>query len=222
MCSARTLRLSDTTSAGAGAIWEYPPFQVQPQDHARRWVLSTFASLLAAADVGCHRTGVRLRRSYYLFRSPAAASDAYALEEIRSVVRGFSEGPPPDGLAREGTFEYCFSYLAPVVNMRRYLSWLTAAVGGLPGTRCHSLALGDLAGVASLARSEGASLVVNCLGLGARRVFGDEALFGVRGDLVYVFAPGVEERYNLAHASDEDDPGGTWDSTAESVLVCKR
>jgi hypothetical protein len=30
-------RPEDTVSVGAGAIWEYPPFKVAPQERARQW-----------------------------------------------------------------------------------------------------------------------------------------------------------------------------------------
>merc|ERR1719240_2563576 len=33
-------------------------------------------------------------------------------------------------------------------------------------------------------------------------------MFAVRGDLVYVLAPGAEERFDFAQISDEDDPDG--------------
>ena len=31
--------LAHTTSSGAGAVWEFPPFSVEPQSKAREWVL---------------------------------------------------------------------------------------------------------------------------------------------------------------------------------------
>mmetsp|Transcript_100587 Transcript_100587/g.313545 ORF Transcript_100587/g.313545 Transcript_100587/m.313545 type:complete len:335 (+) Transcript_100587:102-1106(+) len=158
---------------------------------------------------GSGASGVRFRRSFYLFRSRDRALEQYGpFEPWRGRVPHFREGPPPEGLGREGLFAHCFSYLAPVVNMRRYLHWLTGAVGSLTGVSLRKAELEDVAGVAALAREERAEVVVNCLGLGARAVFGDARLYGVRGDLVYVLAPGAEEAHGFAHASDEDDPGG--------------
>ncbi|CAK0888622.1 unnamed protein product, partial [Prorocentrum cordatum] len=120
----------------------------------------------------------------------------------------FQEGAPPAGLVREATFEYCFSYAAPVINMRRYLDWLTESLGALPGVRLQQRHLAGPADVAVLAANSGADVVVNCLGLGAGAVFGDAAVHAVRGDLVYVLAPGAAARHGLAHVSDEDAPSG--------------
>jgi hypothetical protein len=33
-------RPEDTVSVGAGAIWEYPPFKVAPQERARQWCVA--------------------------------------------------------------------------------------------------------------------------------------------------------------------------------------
>eukprot|EP00927_Polykrikos_kofoidii_P073573 TRINITY_DN69602_c0_g1_i1.p1 TRINITY_DN69602_c0_g1~~TRINITY_DN69602_c0_g1_i1.p1 ORF type:complete len:461 (-),score=61.67 TRINITY_DN69602_c0_g1_i1:73-1365(-) len=204
--------LSDTTSSGAGAIWEYPPFMVQPQDKARRWTLASLPCFAACREAaGEHRSGVRLRRSFYYFRSATKAFELYGpFDDWRDSVYGFRDGSPPyeNGVAKAGLFSYYFSYVAPVVNMRQYLSWLTDAVGSLPGVSLRHTVLSDVASVESLARDVGADAVINCLGLGAGKVFGDTALYGVRGDLVYVLAPGVEECHNFAHACDEDDPEG--------------
>lgn len=64
---ASSLASGGIVSAGAGAIWEYPPFSIEPQKEAKQWVLSSrpiFESLSASSEL----TGVRLRRNYYLYR----------------------------------------------------------------------------------------------------------------------------------------------------------
>lgn len=201
--------LEAATSSGAGAIWEYPPFLIEPQRDARRWALASRERFLAVAALGTPGgpSGVRLRRSYFVYRSAEGAREAYAAAASEACLRA-REGLPPPGLVREGAYAYGFSYDAPVICMRQYLPWLADAVGRLPGARLVQAALRDRSDVHGWKRSEGARLVVNCLGLGSRAVFGDAALRGVRGDLVYVAAPGVEERFDLAHVSDEDHPGG--------------
>mmetsp|Transcript_145914 Transcript_145914/g.406447 ORF Transcript_145914/g.406447 Transcript_145914/m.406447 type:complete len:383 (-) Transcript_145914:30-1178(-) len=201
--------LAKTTSHGAGALWEYPPFQVEPQEQARRWVLSSHGLFQAVARMSeaQHPSGVRIRRSYYLYRDPAHAADMRSLVATQAHLNAH-EGLPPSGLHRDQTFSYGFSYDAPVICMAQYLPWLANVVGQLPGVCFAQVALRDLAHLQQLKISEGAGLVVNCLGLGARTLFGDSTVYGVRGDLVYVAAPGVEDAYDVAHVSDEDDPTG--------------
>uniref|UniRef100_A0A7S4Q7T6 FAD dependent oxidoreductase domain-containing protein n=1 Tax=Alexandrium monilatum TaxID=311494 RepID=A0A7S4Q7T6_9DINO len=183
--------LEGTTSSGAGAIWEYPPFHIEPQEAARQWVLSSHGPFQAIAGLSTPSSpsGARVRRAYYVCRDRARAADAYAAVASEPFLKA-REGLPPSGLVRPGTFSCGFSLEAPVICMKLYLPWLTNAVGQLAGVRFVQAAVLDTSDVHRWKRAEGAQLVVNCLGLGSCRVFEDPAVHGVRGDLVYVAAPG--------------------------------
>lgn len=118
------------------------------------------------------------------------------------------EGLPPHGSLRSGSpHVYGFSYKAPVVCMSRFLPWLSQRLKAL-GVGFEHADIRSRGDIASARRACGADLVVNCLGLASGSIFGDEAMHGVLGDLVYLRATGVEERFDLAHLSDEDHPGG--------------
>uniref|UniRef100_A0A7S4UE62 FAD dependent oxidoreductase domain-containing protein n=1 Tax=Alexandrium monilatum TaxID=311494 RepID=A0A7S4UE62_9DINO len=201
--------LEGTTSSGAGAIWEYPPFHIEPQEAARQWVLSSHGPFQAIAGLSTPSSpsGARVRRAYYVCRDRARAADAYAAVASEPFLKA-REGLPPSGLVRPGTFSCGFSLEAPVICMKLYLPWLTNAVGQLAGVRFVQAAVLDTSDVHRWKRAEGAQLVVNCLGLGSCRVFEDPAVHGVRGDLVYVAAPGVEDSFDAALVSDEDHPDG--------------
>eukprot|EP00746_Dinoflagellata_sp_MGD_P062277 gnl/MRDRNA2_/MRDRNA2_262192_c0_seq1.p1 gnl/MRDRNA2_/MRDRNA2_262192_c0~~gnl/MRDRNA2_/MRDRNA2_262192_c0_seq1.p1 ORF type:complete len:303 (+),score=64.30 gnl/MRDRNA2_/MRDRNA2_262192_c0_seq1:211-1119(+) len=157
---------------------------------------------------GSNACGVRLHRSYYLFRKRPQQCDFRELAELAHPVLDAKEELPPVGLAQANVYHYGFSYNAPIISMARYLPWLTNELGRLPGVRLLQGSINDYGDILSCQKAEGAELVVNCLGLGARHVFDDEALHGVRGDLIYALAPGLEERFGFAHISDEDHPGG--------------
>merc|ERR1712187_703273 len=106
---------------------EYPPFQVEPQEKAKDWVLASLPCFKAiAAAVGADVSGVRLRRSWYLFRDKRRAEQAYGPFEAWSrQVPDYREGLPEKGLLSDNhSFKYAFSYSALIVNMRRYLTWL--------------------------------------------------------------------------------------------------
>ena len=74
---------------------------------------------------------------------------------------------------------------APVVDMSLHLPWLCARLRALGGAieRHHVAALDEL----------DADAVVNCAGLGARELAGDASLTAVRGQVVRVRAPAVQE-----------------------------
>jgi D-amino-acid oxidase len=88
-----------------------------------------------------------------------------------------------------------YRFAAPVADMSVHLPWLVARLEALGG----SLAIETLTSLdAALAR---APIVVNCSGLGARELAGDDGMLAVRGQIVRVEQAGVAEWY-----LDQSDP----------------
>lgn len=203
-------RLSDTASSGAGAIWEYPPFQLTaPLEDKLRWTRESYGAFAALADSSeAAACGVRIRTSYYCFRDIEKGRASFLSAAVPpGAAPGLCEGLPPQRALRSDEFKYAYSYRAPIVHMQKYLPWLEARSAdiGIPIEEANLL---DVPHVAAARASHGALLVVNCLGLGAGSVFGDESLYGVLGDKVYVKAPHLEQDLDFAQLSDEDHPDG--------------
>jgi len=76
-----------------------------------------------------------------------------------------------------------WSFVAPVVEMSVYLTWLAGRVVGLGGSVTR-LALAAL--------PPGGDLVVNCSGLGARLLADDPSVVPVRGQVVVVEQVGID------------------------------
>ena len=76
-------------------------------------------------------------------------------------------------------------FVAPAVDMSLHLPWLAGRLRALGGTV-------ERREVASLDELE-ADAVVNCAGLGARELAGDDSLVAVRGQVLRVAAPEVRE-----------------------------
>jgi D-amino-acid oxidase len=76
-------------------------------------------------------------------------------------------------------------FTAPAVDMSIHLPWLIERLRALGGTF-------ELRTVRALDELD-ADAVVNCAGLGARELAGDGSLVAVRGQVVRVAAPGVQE-----------------------------
>ncbi len=80
-----------------------------------------------------------------------------------------------------------FRAALPFADMTRYLPWLVGRVGELGG-RIEQDVVGSLP-----AAGEGADVVVNCSGLGSRRLAGDDSVHPIWGQHLIVEAPEIDE-----------------------------
>jgi D-amino-acid oxidase len=156
----------NTTSAVAAALWY--PYRALPVERVTAWSAQTFGRLRELAAVP--GAGVRLRAGVELV--DADEPDPWWRDGLGSR----------EALARtrEG-----WRFTAPVVDMSIHLPWLLARLRALGG----ELTLREVADLDAL----DADAVVNCAGLGARTLAGDDALTAVRGQIVRVSAPAVDE-----------------------------
>lgn len=167
---ARDLPL-ETTSAVAAALWY--PYLALPRAKVLRWARRTFADLAALAE-RAPESGVRLRAGVELLRAPEGPP------WWRDAVPGVDKVAPtalPPGYA-DG-----FRLSVPVVDMSRYLPWLQARLEDAGGTVTR----------AALPALPHAPLVVNCAGLAARALAADPEVRPVRGQVVVVRQPAVQE-----------------------------
>jgi D-amino-acid oxidase len=174
---------TETTSSVAAALWY--PYKAYPEDRVLRWGRRTFEVFEELARVP--QSGVRMREGVELWREPVP--DPWWTNAVPGLRRCTRDELPPgyhDGHA----------FVAPVVEMPVYLGYLldrfTGAGGGIESRALSSL---EEAG-------EG-RVVVNCAGLGARRLVGDPSMVPIRGQIVRVSNPGLE-RFLL----DEGNPEG--------------
>ena len=153
----------DTTSAVAAALWY--PYRALPAARVTVWSAATYEELARLAGVA--GSGVRMRTGTELLASDAP--DPWWREAVPSLER-----------TREG-----LRFVAPAVDMSIHLPWLVGRLRALGGTV-------ERREVASLDEVE-ADAVVNCAGLGARELAGDDSLVAVRGQILRVAAPDVRE-----------------------------
>ena len=160
---------AETTSAVAAALWY--PYRAFPQDKIGRWARTSYDVLnrLAETEPGA---GVRLRWGTELLRADPAPPwwrDAVPIVDAAHEV--------PDGYVGGWRLP------VPVADTSTYLPWLVARLESLGGTLTrtwlHALP------------TEG--VVVNCTGLAARALTGDDSMRPVRGQVVYLEQSGVEE-----------------------------
>ncbi len=174
-----------TTSTVAAAFWH--PFRVHVEERVFRWAQTSFQSF--AALVSDARWGVRMLDMLEVFREPTEAP------AWMTAVPGFRRAQAselPDGFA-DGWVSS-----APVVEMPRYLARLEQIVVAAGA----SLTIRDVTSVDEAFAV--ADVVVNCTGLGARKLFGDESVYPIRGHVVRVHNPGLARV-----VIDEHGPDGT-------------
>jgi D-amino-acid oxidase len=173
---------SQLVSTVAAAVWY--PTHTDADPRVLRWAGATCAEFRRQAADGV--PGVVLRRTRMLQRGPVTGLPwwASAAGDVRVL-----DAPGP--YTRE------LRFAVPLVEMGVYLDWLEHRItaGGGRVVRRRVRSLDDLFAEAPV--------VVNATGLAAADLCGDRAVFPVRGHLVLVANPGLDESVR-----DEDDPAG--------------
>jgi D-amino-acid oxidase len=172
----------ETTSAVAAALWH--PYRALPHEAVTRWSAATYTELsrLASEEAGC---GVAVRWGTELIHGPVTTPwwrDAVPrLDPLTTVPGGFDGG---------------WRLPVPVVDMSVYLPWLAGRLAARGVTITRSW-------LAALPVPTPDVTVVNCSGLAARALTGDDSVTPVRGQVVLVEQVGLEE-WTLAHKSEVD------------------
>jgi D-amino-acid oxidase len=183
---ARDLPL-ETTSSVAAAIWY--PYLALPQDKVTAWGKAAYDEFARLAAQGVDAVAMRSGTEMMHRRMP----DPWWIDAVPALAR--VEPRPPYGDA--------WSFVTPVIDMPRYLAWLTEQVQDAGGTLTRM----------GLARLPEGPLVVNCSGLGSRALAADTSTTPVRGQVVVVEQVGLEEWW-LA----EDGPTYVIPRTTDIVL----
>lgn len=190
------LPLLETTSVQAGAVWTIT--EVEPLDRTFSWAMASrerFERLSAEP-----KTGVAPLQMTELHHAPPQPSLWDGTPWVRAATRdelpeGYTWGIVVNGYRIE-----------PAI----YLDWLSRRVQRLGGViTLVSEAITDLGEVAG-------DVVVNCSGLGARELCGDESVYPVRGQIVAVTNPGLDTA--LADESDPDRIAYLYPHPHEVVL----
>jgi D-amino-acid oxidase len=166
---------AETTSAVAAAIWY--PYLALPRDRVTAWAAASYEVYARLAETH-PEAGVRMRTGREIFR--AAQEDPWWASAVPSLGRmapGTWPTPYVDG----------WTFTAPTIDMPVYLGWLQRRFEGAGG-RVNRRAATDLD-----AEARGSDVVVVCAGLGARELLGDADLTPVRGQVVVLDNPGLDE-----------------------------
>lgn len=179
---------SDTTSSVAAAIWF--PYRVEPIEKAVDWSAVSYRHYLQLSDIP--ESGVSIIPFNIYHKKGDAPEWIKALPENAAEVNRIP--------AADASLE-CYSCLFPLIESHIYLPWLIKAFGE-DGGQIHNRK------ITKLSEIPGNHPVVNCTGLGAAELFGDEELYPVKGQVVKVSHPAEKVTGMSAEFPYTDDPDG--------------
>ena len=173
----------DTTSAVAAAIWF--PYLAEPLDKVNQWSRESFQRYETLAENP--KTGVSLERFLILSTPEQAAPWLNAVPPERIAAA-------PNASLPVG-YDYGYELTVPLIQSQIYLPWLfetfLGAGGKIRQRRITSLE-------ALCAETD---MVINCSGLGAKKLCSDEAVYPVRGQIVQ-----VQTDASIPNFGDDDGP----------------
>lgn len=194
------------TSSVAGALWEWPPAVCgQHRDQlslsrSKDWAALSYRIYNdMAADPW---TGVFMRPAVFYHRTPVEQDPGalHKMTELRAHVRGFRHDATliaVHGVTADAVDAY--EHLAPMIDTDRYLAWLLREVRAEGCAIEVALVRGNLVEEQNrLLRRYDASTIVNCSGLGAVELAGDDDLRPLRGAVVHARNPGLTSAHCMA------------------------
>jgi len=172
-----------TTSAAAGAVWG--PVTCGPADRTYEWArtgLAVFRDLETDPAAG-----VTTRRGREISRVPAQPPGWLNLVPDLEFL---PEEELPPGFATG------WRYSAPVITMATYLEYLRTRLERA-GVEIDVNPITSLTEVTQ--HAHGAPVIVNCTGVAARTLVPDPAVHPIRGQVVVIANPGIEE-FTIDHS----------------------
>jgi D-amino-acid oxidase len=172
-----------TTSAAAGAMWGSS--FIEPAADVKRWASESLQEFRALADND--RSGVRIARGTLASRRSSEPPPRELFPGVE--IRASDELP--------AGFVAAFTAELPLIDMPRYLDYLTARLAAAGG----AIEIGRIRDLGEA--MEQASVVVNCTGIGARELVPDDTLRAVRGEHLIVENPSLDEFFMEEPSSEE-------------------
>jgi len=172
-----------TTSNVAAAFWY--PYRTLPSPRSVRWAVTSYRRFAELCDVP--EAGVSMRRAFDYARAPLPRP--WWADAVTGLCP-IEAGDAPEGFTHGWRFD------APVIDTRVYIPYLIERLRRAGGTL-------EVRTIDHFEACPSDRPIINCAGLGARRLCGDETLHPIRGQLVHVENPGLSEVL-----LDEHDGGG--------------
>lgn len=185
-------RLEETVSMGAGGLFR-PDTSTSPGNDTsvlRQWAGDSYEHLkgLAMSEAG-KDSGVKLVSGYHL--SSVSQEDAH--NELLQQLVGDMRVVEASELSRQFPAKFCYGYFYTTViaDPRYYLRWLSEQFEANGGT----IVVRTVDNVHTDPLLDGFEVIVNCTGLGAKKLFNDFRVTPIRGQTIKVRAPWIKDFY---------------------------
>mmetsp|Transcript_17174 Transcript_17174/g.33671 ORF Transcript_17174/g.33671 Transcript_17174/m.33671 type:complete len:359 (+) Transcript_17174:70-1146(+) len=218
------------------ALWEIPPYNVQPEALVTKWAKATFGEYLALKATYGDEPGVCYPVPLYALTRNSLPGKHPAQEYLVN----YRSGPEvlkeellqraTNGKATE-TYKEAEAYDSITVNTRKYFAWMRKQITALGG-RFTRLELKKLSDAWTGAERGQVDIVVNCTGMGAYDLVPDKNVKPVKGQTVHVPMDEVRcamsdfESRSYAIPADGEwlEVGGTseegvWDRSPDQAII---
>lgn len=179
---------NQTTSYGSGGLWE--PYQIAgtSDEKINSWGEYAFKHFLALYNSdSASKAGVQLITCYQLFEDHEDSSPP----SWKDIVFNFQllSKETIDKMALPSKFVKGFTFGTLIIEQKYYMKYLTDELE--KSGRCTFIQkkLSTLEDVALVADDRGFDAIVNCCGIGAYSLLGDEEMYPIRGQVIRVKAP---------------------------------
>lgn len=169
----------DTTSNVATAYWY--PFRVNPPEKVLPWAAFTYEKYMELARI----TGIGIGVFNFVQIFDHKVEDPFWKPAVKNFVRVGKDELPPG---------YVDGFIAPVARIETpvYMDYLVTRFKE-SGGRITKLD-NEIEDIEEISQDHG--LIINCMGLGAGKVFNDNEVYPIRGQLVKTTNPGLKDCIN--------------------------
>ena len=176
--------MNQTTTYGSGGLWE--PYQIAgtPEEDVNRWGKIAFDHFLDIHhSKDCGLAGVQLMNFYQLFKegefnqTPSWHDIVLNFQQLSSIELRKMKLPE--------CYTSAYSFSTIVIEQKYYMSWMMKKLDALGVTF-------EQRKVAALEEIVGYDVIINCTGLGAAQLLGDELMYPIRGQVLRIKAPWVK------------------------------
>jgi D-amino-acid oxidase len=169
----------DTTSNVATAYWY--PFRVNPPEKVLPWAAFTYEKYMELARI----TGIGIGVFNFVQIFDHKVEDPFWKPAVKNFVRVGKDELPPG---------YVDGFITPVARIETpvYMDYLVTRFKE-SGGRITKLD-NEIEDIEEISQDHG--LIINCMGLGAGKVFNDNEVYPIRGQLVKTTNPGLKDCIN--------------------------
>ncbi|MGB1243134.1 MAG: FAD-dependent oxidoreductase [Chitinophagales bacterium] len=178
-----------TTSNKAAAIWF--PYQANPQDLVLKWSMESYVVLEALShqiQTGIHMVDWCVLEQLSSGQTPwwtvGLPPHAYRKAAIEELPKGYTQG---------------FMTHVPMIETPIYMSYLLQQFEAMGG----QIEVRKVESIEGLLKENPQAVIVNCSGLGAKKLCDDEALFPIQGHIVQVETT-EQDFKKIGYLADED------------------